>query len=155
MRGERGVGWGVEAEVGEEGGVTGGRGSLGGGGAGVGGAGACEKLGGGGREACRAGLVQHKRPNPPARLVRVSRWQMTLDGIPPPKRTRPEEVPPGLPGERPPARSAADDPRRPASVKEVREAENVQYPGGLRNPWRSCRMNFGTRVLGRKARQVI
>ena len=144
-----------EAEVVEQGGVPVAHRNLRGEAAVLGEAGACGHLDGGVREACLARVLQHKRPNPPARLVRVSPWQMTLDGIPPPKRTRPEEVPPGLPGERPPVRSAADDPRRPASVKEVREAENVQYPGGLRNPWRSCRMNFGTRVLGRKARQVI
>jgi len=117
--------------------------------------GAWDGLDGGVKEACLARLLQHRRPNPPSRLVRVSPWQMTLGGKPPPKRARPEEGVPGLPGETPPTRSAADDPRRPAAVKEVREAENVQYPGGLRNPWRACRMNFGLRVIGKKARAVI
>jgi len=52
-------------------------------------------------------------------------------------------------------RSAADDPNRPESRKEVREKENVAFPGGLRNPWRACRLNPLIRSLGVRARQVI
>ena len=31
----------------------------------------------------------------------------------------------------------------------------MQYPGGLRNPWRACRMNPGLRRVGVRARWVI
>ena len=55
---------------------------------------------------------------------------------------------PPLPGEVAPLRSAADDPKREPSAKERREAENVEYPGGPRNPWRACKMFYGLRVVG-------
>ena len=46
---------------------------------------------------------------------------------------------PGEPGEAAPARSAADDPNRPDSRKEIRETENRASLGGMRNAWRAGR----------------
>ena len=43
---------------------------------------------GGQREALLKCVLRHRRPKPPGRLVRVSPYQMTLDGVPPAKSRR-------------------------------------------------------------------
>ena len=104
--------------------------------------------------AARATLPAPQPPDPPPRpagprLVRAA--PHTLAPAADADLHGPEDGPPGT--ER--ARTAADDPDRAPSTRERREEENARYPGGLRNPWRACRLYPGLRAIGRRARALI
>ena len=52
-------------------------------------------------------------------------------------------------------RTAADNPDRPESKKEIRERENAAYLGGMRNPGKACKRVPGLRTVGRRVRRML